>query len=304
MNKKKVAIVSPYYNEQETILDFLTEINRVIKEINLIYEFEIYLIDDGSFDKTFNELERFNTKLPLTVIKLRKNYGHQIALSMGLRHLKNSDYVIALDSDLQDPPEYIKEILLALDRGNDVVLTYRFQREDQLLKKVTAFLYYRLLRFFSREKFVLDSGDYWGINLKALERLQEYQKNKMIFFRGQLVQLGLKNEIVQIKRHKRLKGKSKYGVKKMIRLALSGFFCTTTFLSRVFLYKLFLLFLINFSLSLIFFALTGFISFFFSTLFATVSSTLITFYFYKELRVEFKKQESKILFDRIQLNDD
>lgn len=300
MFRPKVIVVSPFYNEQETIVDFVNEVCKIFKKLSQKYIFELTLVDDGSQDKSVEEIQKNNFSIPIRILKLNKNFGHQIALRTGLKNIKDCDYVIVLDSDLQDPPGYIEEILDALKNGNQIVLTHRFQRDDQFMKKVTAYLYYRILKVFSRDKFILDSGDYWGLTLNALGRLLDYQKNKMIFFRGQIIQLGLKYEIVEIRRNKRYKGKSKYGLKKMLRLALSGLFCTTNYLSKSFIQKNILFYIINIFVLFILISVINFSNAILNLFSAIFISTLINLYVYLELRVEFKMQESEILFQKVE----
>lgn len=304
MSNKKVVVLSPFFNEQETISDFIIEISRVIEKLKDKYDFEILLVNDGSEDNTMHEIKNCNFGINAAVINLKKNYGHQIALRTGLSTINNSDYAIVLDSDLQDPPEYIHQILADLESGNEIVLTHRFQRDDQIIKKVTAFIYYRLLRIFTRERFVLDSGDYWGISLDALKKLLNYQKNKMIFFRGQLIKLGVSYSIVEIKRSKRFKGDSKYGFKKMLGLALSGFFCTSEFMDKAFKKKILNSFLAFLLISyLIIFIFTNFSIF---TIFVIAFSGALpmTYYMVKQLRNEFEKQNSEILIERVIVNEE
>jgi glycosyltransferase involved in cell wall biosynthesis len=302
MSNKKVVVVSPFFNEQETIRDFIFEVSKVFIKLQKNYDFEIILVNDGSEDKTMHEIKKSKFVVNGTIISLKKNYGHQIALSTGLASIIDSDYIVVLDSDLQDPPEYIEQILADLDRGNGIVLTHRFQRDDQIIKKVTAYIYYRLLRVFTREKFVMDSGDYWGINLNALNKLLSYQKNKMIFFRGQLIKLNLSYSIVEIKRSKRVKGKSKYGLKKMLRLALNGLFCTSDYMDKAFKKKLFVIFMVLLLINCLIILIATNFGISSTLIIAFVGALVMTLYMGRQLRIEFEKQNSEILFEKIVLN--
>lgn len=216
---KKLTIVSPVYNEKETINVFLRkllevkeEIERKHKKINV----NILLINDGSSDGTFD-----HSFLEADVIHLIKNYGHQVALWAGLNYAKESDFIIALDSDLQDPPIYIIELLEKMLENSSVVLTYRKTRKDSITKKLMAFIYYRALRMIFGANIVLDSGDYWGVDKNALKLLLNNTKNTK-FFRGELANLGLKTTLIPIHRDVRFGGKSKYNFNKMLNLAVSG----------------------------------------------------------------------------------
>jgi glycosyltransferase involved in cell wall biosynthesis len=216
---KKLTIVSPVFNEKETINEFFDkllevkeEVERKHREINV----SILLINDGSSDGTFD-----NAFQSADVIHLIKNYGHQVALWAGLNHAKESDYIIVLDSDLQDPPIYIIELLEKMLENFSVVLTYRKTRKDSALKRTMAYIYYRILRLIFGANIVLDSGDYWGVDSRALKMLLNNKRHTK-FFRGELANLGLRTTLVPIHRDKRFGGKTKYNLTKMLNLAVAG----------------------------------------------------------------------------------
>jgi hypothetical protein len=219
---KNIAILSPVYNERETIIDFLIEMKKVITPLISNYDIKTYLINDGSADGTFDlDFSDFNN-LGISVINLEKNYGHQAALHSGIEYAKKSDYIIVLDSDLQDPPRYITEIIQELEAGFEIVMTRRINRFDKKSKKFFAFIYYRYLKYFYQKNIVLDSGDYWGINNKVAQELLAHNAKSNIFFRGYLPNLSNKLSIVNISRSQRAAGNSKYGVFSMLKLGYMG----------------------------------------------------------------------------------
>lgn len=268
------------------------------------YHFELLLVDDGSIDDTFGVLKELDLNFKLKVIKLEKNFGHQLALRTGLQESIDSDYVVVLDSDLQDPPHYIEQILNELDLKYPIVLTRRYNREDSIFKKTTAFIYYRFLRIFTRKKFLLDSGDFWGVSNAALKSLLEYQIGKIIFFRGQLIMLDLPYSVVRISRSKRRNGDSKYGISKMMRLALSGMFCTDENTSTKIFTKSIIIFLL---ITLLVFIPIIMISpaNIYTNLGLTCSiSAFITLSFMSALRQEYRKQSCTVKYIKIDFNDD
>ena len=219
---KSIAILSPVFNEVESIDLFLNEITKIKVDLNKEYKVHVFLVDDGSNDGTFTRDFSDFSSFEIRVISLVRNFGHQSALLAGLQFVKNYDFVIVLDSDLQDPPKYIIDIVNLLKIGHDIVMTQRVNRYDSLFKKLFAFLYYRYVRFFFQSNMVLDSGDYWGVSRRILEKLLNKDSKKNIYFRGLLPNLSSNLRIVPITRNQRRFGHSKYGLNSMIKLAFSG----------------------------------------------------------------------------------
>ncbi|MFV2022605.1 glycosyltransferase [Micromonospora sp. LOL_023] len=102
-------MVSPMYNEEDTIPAFVARLRRVLDTCGVSYEF--IAVDDGSVDRTAEVLDRYRSTWPqLRVIRLRNNSGHQAALTAGL-HRSTGRWIVSIDADLQDPPETITEPL-------------------------------------------------------------------------------------------------------------------------------------------------------------------------------------------------
>ena len=245
-NLKNVTILSPVYNERETIINFLAEMKEVITFLLSNYNVKTYLINDGSNDGTFDiDFSNFS-KLGISVINLEKNYGHQSALRSGIDYAKDSEYIIVLDSDLQDPPNYIIKILGDLEAGFEIVMTKRVNRYDKKSKIFFAFIYYRYLKYFFQSNIILDSGDYWGINNKITKEMLSQRADSNIFFRGYLPNLSSKLSIVNISRSQRAAGKSKYGITSMLKLGYMGILNSSP--SRVLIYIKYLFSIFLFSL--------------------------------------------------------
>lgn len=251
---KSVAILSPVYNEYETINFFLEELLQVKTILEKKYDIHIYLIDDGSTDGTFNKDFLSFKKHQVRVVKLKKNSGHQSALFAGLQVAKSHDYIVVLDSDLQDPPKYILEIIDLLDDGLDLVMTQRINRFDPIVKKVFAFLYYRYLKIIFQKNIVLDSGDFWGVTKQVAQEILQHKYRQNIYFRGLLPNLRQNFGLVKITRNQRLLGRSKYGLFSMLKLGYSGIINSSISIKNIF---------IKYAVSIIFInsAMLGFVIF-------------------------------------------
>ncbi|MDX9925581.1 MAG: glycosyltransferase family 2 protein, partial [Ignavibacteriaceae bacterium] len=136
VNCKKVSILIPLLNEEESLRPLHTEIVKVLKSINCDYE--IFFVDDGSTDRSLEiikELAKTNTKVKY--ISFKKNYGKSAALHFGFKHV-TGDSVITMDADLQDDPEEIPNLLLKLDEGYDMVSGWKKLRFDPFIKKYSS----------------------------------------------------------------------------------------------------------------------------------------------------------------------
>ena len=219
---KSIAILSPVFNELETIKPFLEEITQVKSQLHRDYDVHIYLVDDGTTDGTFEQDFTGFKQDQINVVKLRKNFGHQYALFAGLQVAQKHDYVIVLDSDLQDPPSYIMKIIKLLDSGFEIVMTRRVNRYDSLFKKLFAYIYYRYLKIVFQKNILLDSGDFWGVTGNVAHEILNYDYRQSIYFRGLLPNLRKNFGVVEITRNQRMLGYSKYGLLSMLKLGYIG----------------------------------------------------------------------------------
>ena len=132
-----ISIVVPAYNEQEVLPEFHRRIGKVLSSLNM--EAEIIYINDGSTDRTLQELQKFrDTDDRVAILDLSRNFGKEIAMTAGL-HQAKGDAVVVIDADLQDPPELIPDLISEWKNGFDVVYAKRKRREGEtFLKKATA----------------------------------------------------------------------------------------------------------------------------------------------------------------------
>ena len=165
MNSTKIAprinvsVVIPIYNE-ESVLPAVFARLRMLVEANVSFCFEFLFVDDGSTDKTREILEAAHYRDGYGLIAFSRNFGHQAAVSAGLKYA-SGEYVAIIDGDLQDPPEAIPEMVkLLVNTGADVAYGVRRQRKEMFLKRLSYFAFYRLLRLLTPIPIPLDSGDF------------------------------------------------------------------------------------------------------------------------------------------------
>lgn len=217
---KDIAVIIPIYNEQDNIIELYSRLSSVLSKISNIYE--LIFVNDGSTDESFIRiLELAEKDKHLSYVNLTRNFGHQVAVSAGLKYC-NAKIVVIIDADLQDPPELISDLYEEYLKGFNVVYAKRRQRKgESFLKKTTAKLYYRILKKLVSFEIPLDAGDYRLLSKKVVDAINKMpEQNK--FLRAQIAWLGFKQSYVLFDRDTRKFGKSGYTYSKMLRLAIDG----------------------------------------------------------------------------------
>jgi len=217
----RLSVVIPMYNEEEVLPLLVSRLRPVLDELGRTYE--VVAVDDGSRDDTAAILHLMRTTWPqLRLIKLRRNSGHQAALTAGLLRA-HGDYVVSIDADLQDPPEIIAEMLRVAEEGDlDIVYGVRSDRaSDTAFKRLTAHLYYSLMRRIVGRKVPGNAGDFRLISRAMVEALRGLPERAPVY-RLLVPWLGFPSGEVQFVREKRAAGVSKYPLSKMIKLAVDS----------------------------------------------------------------------------------
>ena len=224
---KKILIIVPAYNEEES-LPFLYE--RLTKLIDSIenYEFEVLFINDGSKDKTLEMIKDLRKKdKRFCYVNLSRNFGKEVAMMAGLDYA-NGDAVIFIDADLQDPPELIPELIKYWEEGYDDVYAKRKSREGEtFFKKFTSKMYYKVLQKMTRIEIQKDTGDFRLLDrrcVNALKKLRESQRNTKSMFSW----IGYNKKEVLFDRDARIAGKTKWNYRKLVDLAIDGITSFTT----------------------------------------------------------------------------
>jgi polyisoprenyl-phosphate glycosyltransferase len=218
--KPTFSVIAPNYNEIETLPEFYRRVSEVLN--NTGEPWELVLIDDGSLDGTADLIRKLAQEDPrVRPVILARNFGHQIAVTAGLDYSRG-DAVTIIDSDLQDPPEVIKEMIDKWREGYEVVYAVRAEREGESWFKLwTASLFYRLIFRITDVKIPLDTGDFRLMDRKVVNVLNSMRERHR-FLRGMSAWVGFKQVGVPYKRVARFAGESKYPFKKMFRLAINA----------------------------------------------------------------------------------
>jgi polyisoprenyl-phosphate glycosyltransferase len=222
--KKKLPFVSfvvPVFHEEECLLKELhLRLQKVSKSLKIKYEL-IFVSDDGT-DSTLAILKSLRQKDPrVKIISFSRNFGHQVAIMAGLRNA-SGDCVVIMDSDLQDPPEIVPEMLKKWQMGYQIVYGSRTDRDEPWWKKICYKIYYRLLaRVSSLKNIPLDAGIFSLIDKQAVQELCQLEEDRP-YLRGLRAWVGFKQIGVPYKRPPRTAGKSQYSFIKLFAVAIDG----------------------------------------------------------------------------------
>mgnify|MGYP003371431755 CR=1 FL=1 len=224
---KKISIVIPMYYEEEVAQECYNRIKNVLVNI-ADYKYEIIFVNDGSQDKTLEILRNIvkkdrNAKL----ISLSRNFGHQCAVTAGLRYV-TGDAIVIIDADLQDPPELIPQMLKMWEEGNDVIYGKRKTRDgESKFKLLTAKMFYKTLNALSDVDIPKDTGDFRLVDRKVVDVINSLPEHNK-FLRGLFSWVGFEQKAFEYERKERFAGKTKYPLKKMIKLASDGIISFST----------------------------------------------------------------------------
>lgn len=212
-----LSIVVPCYNEEQALPLFAAEATRFIDEST--FPCELVLVNDGSTDRTVELLAGWSARDPrIKVLNLSRNFGHQLAATAGVDYARG-DAVVLIDADLQDPLDVIREMVAQYRAGYDVVCGQRIARAgENTFKRATAWLFYRVMRFFFLESLPSDVGDFRLMSRRCVDSLismREFHR----FLRGMVAWVGFPQVCVGYERNARVAGQTKYPLRKMIRLA-------------------------------------------------------------------------------------
>ncbi len=215
------SLVLPTYNEQEIIDRTFTRLVTVFPN-TARDSYEFIFVNDGSRDQTPALLDAIQKRdSRVRIIHLSRNFGHQIALSAGLKEARG-DTVSVLDADLQDPPELVMQFIAQWNLGYQVVYGIRKNRSgENWFKLTTAKLFYRFISRLAKVELPLNVGDFRLMDRKVVDAYNELRE-KHRYFRGLVAWLGFKQVGIFYEREARLLGKTKYTFPKMLQFATDG----------------------------------------------------------------------------------
>ena len=220
MSSPIYSIIAPIFNESGNIPDLYIRLRDVLDSTG--ESWELILIDDGSTDDSADLIRDYaNQDARVKPVLFARNFGHQIAVTAGLDYSRGGAVVI-IDSDLQDPPEVILDLITKWKEGYEVVYAVREEREgESWFKLFTAALFYRVISSITDVNIPMDAGDFRLLDRKVVDVLNQ-MREKHRFLRGMSSWVGFRQTGVPYRRVARQVGETKYPFRKMFRLAINA----------------------------------------------------------------------------------
>lgn len=226
---KLLSVIVPCYNEEETVADFYTEFikNKEFFDKKEL-DYEIIYIDDGSKDKTVEEIKKLHeADKKVHMVSFSRNFGKEAAMFAGFEHAKG-DYVVTMDVDLQDPPSLLPEMFGYLEEGYDSVATRRVTRKGEpMIRSFFARRFYRLMQKISKTEIVDGARDYRLMTrqmVDAILTMKEYNR----FTKGIYGWVGFETKWIEFENVERQKGTTKWSFWKLLLYSLEGIMAFST----------------------------------------------------------------------------
>jgi len=216
----KYSLIIPIYNEEETIPELYRRVSDVMDSLD--DSVELILINDGSRDRSLNLMRQLQERdARVCYISFARNFGHQAAVTAGLNFARGQ-VIVVLDADLQDPPELIPKMIESWQAGYHVVYAQRTKRKkESWFKRLTAYVFYRLLRQLADVDIPADTGDFCLMDRQVVDVLNSMpERNRYI--RGLRAWIGFRQTAVKFERDPRFAGEVKYTFKKSLALAINS----------------------------------------------------------------------------------
>lgn len=216
----KYSFIVPIYNEEETMLEMYRRVAVVMDQMD--GPVELILVNDGSRDRSLEYMRDLHEKdSRVCYLSLARNFGHQIAVTAGLNFVRG-EAIVVLDADLQDPPELIPLLAEKWQQGYQIVYAQRTKRRQEgWLKRLPAFVFYRLLRRLADVDIPLDTGDFCLMDRCVVDVLNSMPERNR-YLRGLRSWVGWQQTSVRYERDPRFAGEVKYTFRKSLSLAANG----------------------------------------------------------------------------------
>lgn len=230
-NEMELSIVIPVFNDQEVLDELNKRLKDALKSITEFYE--VIFVDDGSTDNSFRDLKQLQSlDSRIKILKFTRNFGQQNSIAAGLAYALGN-YVVLMDSDLQDRPEDICQLINRMEEADtDMAIARWITRKDSFLKKSASKLFFFVSRYTTGIKYESGLGVFRVIRRDILDQIIGIPENT-----GTILSLmfwsGIDYSVVDLERDKRFAGSSGYNLTKMLRLTADRVFSYSLFPIRL-----------------------------------------------------------------------
>ena len=238
MNKKKIEIVVPCYNEQECIGLLYQALEEVFSNLNA-YDYSIIYVDDGSKDDTLKKIKELVSKVGSTKIKyisFARNFGKESSIYAGLAQ-SSGDYVILMDADLQHPPTLIPQMIKKIEEGADCCAARRISRDGEpIIRSFFSNIFYHIINKVAAVEFRAGETDFRMMTRTVVEAIISLPERER-FIKGIYSWVGFETVWIEYENVERAAGNTKWSFGGLIHYASNGFiaFATTPLRGAVYL---------------------------------------------------------------------
>ena len=221
----KVTVISPLYKSEKYVTELYQRISQTLNDLDL--EYEIIFVDDCYGDRSL-EIARniLKNDKKIKIIKLSRNFGQHAAINAGINNA-DGDWLVVIDSDLQDSPEEIKNLYKKAKEGYDIVLAKRLNRKDSFIKKSTSFVFSKIASYMSGFEIDYRTSNYGIYSKRVIENYKSLPESKM-FFPFIVQWLGFPKSAIEVEHSERLHDKSSYRISKLLNLAFDSILYSST----------------------------------------------------------------------------
>ena len=214
------SIIGPVWNEEGNLQAFYDQVKDVLDSTQ--ESWEIIFINDGSRDRSLEIMQTLHQQdARVKVIDFAKNFGQEAAITAGL-DVAQGQAIILMDTDLQDPPSVLIDLIKKWKEGYEVIYAVRAERKgESVFKKATASIFYRTIQSITSVYIPPDTGNFRLIDRKVVDTIKQMREHHR-FIRGMTSWVGFRQTGVEYIRHERLSGDTGYSVKAMLKLAISA----------------------------------------------------------------------------------
>lgn len=216
---KKLSIVVPAYNEEETLELFVEEVNKQTEKLPL--EKTFYFVNDGSTDNTLSVLKKLAAKQNIKYLSFSRNFGKEAALLAGL-NAADGDFITVMDADLQDPPEMLNEMYINLQKGHDIVGTRRISRDGEpLIRSFFSQIFYKLINKISDTEMVDGARDFRLMTRQVVDSILELEERNR-FSKGLFSWVGFDTIYLPYENHERVAGTTSWNFWGLVKYSVDG----------------------------------------------------------------------------------
>jgi len=221
MQKKKVSIMVPCYNESESLPFLYEELNKLMNSLNQ-YDWEVLFVNDGSKDETIEVIKKlFNEDNRIAYVDLSRNFGKEKAMLAGFDYV-TGDCLIIMDADLQHPPTVIPDMLQKWEEGFQDVYGKRITRgKESWLRKKLSLLFYRILQSSVSYDILENVGDFRLLDRKCIDSLKQLREEER-YTKGMYCWIGFRKTYVEYVTQERAAGTSSWNFFDLLKLAIDG----------------------------------------------------------------------------------